>query len=324
MATTRIGGSLALPYQDAAGEPIPITKGEVVYKMSSLTVEGHLIRVPSTVIAEIHNGVVESKDLVMGVWTADIRPLIPTGYSKRIKFLADKPEMDLADVIPIPIDDMAAVKGDEGAHIVSITTDEQAGSITITLSDGSLFSFPLPHVALSEADRATLDEALTTVTQGTATMQDLADTLRTAISQVDAALQGNLEALANGVDHVDQQSAQVALSVTEADQAREEASQSAQNALQHSESAHGYSVAAQSAQTGAEQALEDLQTGIANGDFKGDPGDAGTTTWAGITDKPDLSGYVESTTVSGLWQGTQAQYDALTPDASTVYIIREG
>lgn len=110
----RIGGTLYLPYQDDEGNDIPIESGEVVYKMSALSVDGQVVRVPATVIAEIKHGVLQPKDLSYGVWTADIRPRTPTAYAKRIKFLADKPEMDLSDVIPIQIDGMDVVKGDDG------------------------------------------------------------------------------------------------------------------------------------------------------------------------------------------------------------------
>lgn len=110
----RIGGTLYLPYQDDEGNDIPIESGEVVYKMSALTVDGQAVRVPATVVAEIRHGVLQPKYLTYGVWTADIKPKIPTAYAKRIKFLADKPEMDLSDVIPIQIDGMEVVKGDDG------------------------------------------------------------------------------------------------------------------------------------------------------------------------------------------------------------------
>lgn len=114
MTRAVIGGRLFLPYQDDEGQDIPIASGEVVYKMSALSVDGQIVRVPSTVIASISHGVLEPKHLLYGVWTADIRPFSPTGYSKRIKFLADRPTMDLSEVIPIPIDGMDVVKGADG------------------------------------------------------------------------------------------------------------------------------------------------------------------------------------------------------------------
>lgn len=113
----RIGGTLYLPYQDDEGNDIPIESGEVIYKMSALSVDGQVVRVPATVIAEIRHGVLQPKDLSYGVWTADIRPRTPTAYAKRIKFLADKPEMNLSKVIPIPIDDLEVVKGDSAYDI---------------------------------------------------------------------------------------------------------------------------------------------------------------------------------------------------------------
>lgn len=115
MATmARIGGALYLPYQDDDGNDIPIESGEVVYKMSSLSVDGQMVRIPATVIAEIRHGVLQPKNLTFGVWTAEIRPSSPTAYAKRVKFLADRAEMNLSDVIPIPIDGMDVVKGDDG------------------------------------------------------------------------------------------------------------------------------------------------------------------------------------------------------------------
>ena len=113
----RIGGTLYLPYQDDEGNDIPIESGEVIYKMSALSVDGQVVRVPATVIAEIRHGVLQPKELSYGVWTADIRPKTPTAYAKRIKFLADRPEMNLSDVIPLPIDDMEVVKGDSAYDI---------------------------------------------------------------------------------------------------------------------------------------------------------------------------------------------------------------
>ena len=127
MTRAVIGGKLFLPYQDDEGQDIPIASGEVVYKMSALSVDGQVVRVPATVIAGISHGVLEPKHLLYGVWTADIRPFSPTGYSKRIKFLADRPTMDLSEVIPIRIDGMDVVKGDDGRSIVSIIDSE--GSI---------------------------------------------------------------------------------------------------------------------------------------------------------------------------------------------------
>lgn len=114
MSRAVIGGRLFLPYQDEAGNDTPIASGEVIYKMSALTVDGQIVRVPTTTIATIKNGVLEPKSLVFGVWTAEIRPHSPSGYAKRIKFLADKPEMDLSEVIPIPIDGLEYVKGEDG------------------------------------------------------------------------------------------------------------------------------------------------------------------------------------------------------------------
>lgn len=125
----RIGGTLYLPYQDDEGNDIPIESGEVVYKMSALSVDGQLVRVPATVIAEIKHGVLQPKDLSYGVWTADIRPKTPTAYAKRIKFLADKPEMNLSEVIPIQIDGMDVVKGDSAYDIA------RQGGFTGTLEE---------------------------------------------------------------------------------------------------------------------------------------------------------------------------------------------
>lgn len=77
------------------------------------------------------------------------------------------------------------------------------------------------------------------------------------------------------------------------------------------------------------QGLQGLQgikgdTG-AKGD-KGDKGDPGTTTWAGITDKPaTFTPPVATATVLGgvkIWTGTQAAYDAIsTKDSATLYFI---
>lgn len=341
MARTLIGGSLSLPYQDDDGNDIPIASGEVVYKMSSLTVDGRIIRTPSTVIAEIKNGTLEPKYLSAGVWSAEIRPFSPAGYAKRIKFLADREQMDLSEVIPIPIEGMEVVKGEDGSYITNIATDEQGGLIVITMSDGVEFTFPLPHAALDESDRATLDAALENINTRADTIDQMTTTLQGAVSDVNTALQENLQALQDGVTQVSQDSAVVVTNMNTSTRARDEASTSAQNALQSAETAYTHSEAAQgsaeraeaaqslaetartgaeAAQTSAEQSLTTLQEGIASGDFKGEPG---TTTWAGITDKPDLSSFVSGTNVTGLWVGTQAEYDALTPDPGTVYVIKE-
>lgn len=276
----RIGGTLYLPYQDEDGNDIPIESGEVIYKMSALSVDGQLVRVPATVIAEIRHGVLQPKDLSYGVWTADIRPRTPTAYAKRIKFLADKPEMDLSEVIPIPIDGLEYIKGDEGRHITSIETSEADAAIVITMSTGEVFTFPLPHAALDEADRAVLDSALESVSAGTATIEGLASTLQASVDSTIADLQSNLQALADGVASVSSDRESIAHDLAEAERAAGEASTSAQNALGHAETAYGHSQVAKGAQSGAEKALEDLQTGIASGDFTGPPP---TVEWSGTS-----------------------------------------
>lgn len=39
------------------------------------------------------------------------------------------------------------------------------------------------------------------------------------------------------------------------------------------------------------------------------------------SDLTNDSGFVDSTSVTSIWTGTQAQYEALTPDANTLYFI---
>ena len=268
MATmARIGGTLYLPYTDEDGNDIPIESGEVIYKMSALSVDGELVRVPATVVAEIKHGVLQTKSLTFGVWTADIRPTSPTAYAKRIKFLADKPEMNLSEVIPVPIDGMEVVKGDEGRHITSIETSEVDAAIVITMSTGEVYTFPLPHAALDAADRAELDSALETVSTGTATIEEMTSSLQTSVDSTRADLQSNLQALADGVASVSRDRESISHDLAETERAAGEASTSAQNALGHAETAYGHSQTARGAQSGAEQALEDLRIGIANGDF---------------------------------------------------------
>ena len=252
MTRAVIGGRLFLPYQDDEGNDIPIASGEVVYKMSALSVDGQMIRVPATVIAGISHGVLEPKHLLYGVWTADIRPFSPAGYSKRIKFLADAPEMDLADVIPIPIDSMDVVKGDDGTHIVSIEALEDQGLIRIVVSDGEVFTFPLPHAALSEADRAALNSALESVNAGTATVEELASTLQASVDSTSADLQSNLQALTDGVAEVRETSTTITAIVGTATQARDEATTSASNALGYANEVHESVSTAQGAATQAQ------------------------------------------------------------------------
>ena len=69
----------------------------------------------------------------------------------------------------------------------------------------------------------------------------------------------------------------------------------------------------------------------------GPSGPAGTTSWAGITDKPVVIaagtdaaaartavGAVGSSSITTIWTGTQAAYDAIgTKDPATLYIIQE-
>ena len=53
----------------------------------------------------------------------------------------------------------------------------------------------------------------------------------------------------------------------------------------------------------------------------GATGPAGATTWAGITDKPSV---VVSNTVSQIWRGSQAAYDALgTYESEVLYFIED-
>lgn len=282
----RIGGTLYLPYQDDEGNDIPIESGEVVYKMSALSVDGQVVRVPATVIAEIKHGVLQPKDLSYGVWTADIRPKTPTAYAKRIKFLADKPEMDLSDVIPIRIDDLDVVKGDEGRHITSVETSEADATIVITMSTGEVYTFPLPHAALDESDRAVLDSALSTLAEGRQDIDATMETLRARMAEIEGAHAENLTRFLAGVQDVETTVSGAETLVQDATRAAGEASTSAQNALQHSEAAHGYSQTAQGL-------LDALRDGIANGDFKGD---APVITWDGtklkVNDLPgvDLKG----------------------------------
>ena len=315
MATmARIGGTLYLPYTDEDGNDIPIESGEVIYKMSALSVDGELVRVPATVVAEIKHGVLQTKSLTFGVWTADIRPTSPVAYAKRIRFLADKAEMDLSDVIPLHIEGMDVVRGEDGAHVVGVEAVE--GDIIITMSTGNEFRFALPHAALDEGDRAILDRALESIVAGEQSINAMVSSLRADVEAASSSLQGDLQTVAEGVTSVTQSREAIAGDLTEAERAAGEASTSAQNALGYSQAAHTHSQSAQ-------QALEDLRTGIANGDFKGEDGQPGTTTWAGITDKPDLSAFVSSTNIDGIVTLTQAEYDALTPSERTLYVIRE-
>ena len=272
MATmARIGGTLYLPYTDEDGNDIPIESGEVIYKMSALSVDGELVRVPATVVAEIKHGVLQTKGLTFGVWTADIRPTSPVAYAKRIRFLADQEEMDLSEVIPIPIDGMEVVKGDAGTHIIAITSSETEGTVTITTSDHEDFVFPLPHAALDESDRAVLDSALFTLAEGRQDIDTTMETLRARMAEIEGAHAENLTRFLAGVQDVETTVSGAETLVQDATRAAGEASTSAQNALQHSETAHGYSQTAQGL-------LDALRDGIANGDFKGEPGADGFPT----------------------------------------------
>ena len=42
-----------------------------------------------------------------------------------------------------------------------------------------------------------------------------------------------------------------------------------------------------------------------------------------VSDLTNDSGFVGSASVTSIWTGTQAQYEALTPDANTLYFIQE-
>ena len=300
MATmARIGGTLYLPYTDEDGNDIPIESGEVIYKMSALSVDGELVRVPATVIAEIKHGVLQTKGLTFGVWTADIRPTSPAGYAKRVRFLADREEMNLSDVIPMHIEGMDIVKGEDGAHITEITSSEADGVVTITMSTGVQHEFPLPHAALDEADRAMLDRAMESIAAGEQSINGMASDLRVRMEEIEGAHAENLSRFLTGVENLSSTKADMESLAQDATTARTEASTSAQNALTYSEAAHTHSQA-------AEQALEDLRTGIANGDFKGEDGQPGAP---GAPGQPGAPGEPGQPGANGF--PTEEQWNAL-------------
>lgn len=262
---TKVSGELILPYASPTGTSLPIEKGRVIYKRGYVTPAGSYVAMAEQITAPIVDGVVEERSLLTGsVWRVTIEP-IGVSYRHQFHFITEGEKQNLSDVIPVRIDGLDYVRGEAGIHIVSIEVQEAERIIHIAMSDGETFTFPLPHAALDEADRAVLDNALETFNAGTITIEELATTLQANVDSTSAELQSNLQALADAVVAVSSDRESIAQDRTKAERAAGDASTSAQNALQHSEDAYGYTQTAQGL-------LDALRDGIASGDFKGAPG----------------------------------------------------